>query len=411
MINIDTHKIIDMIEARDLETVKSWLSSYPNLSIVSRDGSITYKNAITQSHPNAVQVSDRFHILKNLTNYCKDFLKKHLDNRVIVDEITSDITNKSGESHKHYTLQEKYEHVRAEILSRTKKSPACKKYHLDIRVYNKLNAFSEADRFTYYATKEELKQSSVEANKMKLVIEVRKTYHETGSMRKTAKLHGLSRNTVKKYLDENFSPVHARKGVKEKSILDPYKSIIDKFYEQGATSKSIIEAIRLEGYTGSNETIRRYLISKKKESSNSQNQQETVKYEYVERKKLMKLLFRDIDKVKGLTEDIVNKVYLRDPLFKQIIELVNSFRELMKQKKIQDLEKWIEIALSLKISEINSFINGISRDIDAVRNSIIYDYNNGLAEGKVNKIKVTKRIMYGRCGFQLLKEKSLRLEF
>ncbi|MDW7661164.1 MAG: transposase, partial [Bacillota bacterium] len=118
-----------------------------------------------------------------------------------------------------------------------------------------------------------------------------------------------------------------------------------------------------------------------------------------------------VDKVKGLTEDIVEKVYLRDSIFKQVVELIESFRDLMKHKKVEKLEGWIAKAKALEINEINSFINGISRDIEAVKNAIIYDYNNGLAEGKVNKIKVTKRIMYGRCGFQLLKEKSLRLEF
>ena len=37
---------------------------------------------------------------------------------------------------------------------------------------------------------------------------------------------------------------------------------------------------------------------------------------------------------------------------------------------------------------MNSFIHGIERDIEAVKNAIIYEYNNGLAEGSVNKIKV-----------------------
>ena len=50
---------------------------------------------------------------------------------------------------------------------------------------------------------------------------------------------------------------------------------------------------------------------------------------------------------------------------------------------------------------------GIDRDLDAVKNGIKYDYNNGLAEGSVNKIKVIKRIMYGRCSFDLLKQKVL----
>ncbi|MDM5258307.1 MULTISPECIES: transposase [Bacillus cereus group] len=48
------------------------------LEIVAKDGSITYHNAITEAHPEAVQVSDRFHILKNLTDYASDVLKKEL---------------------------------------------------------------------------------------------------------------------------------------------------------------------------------------------------------------------------------------------------------------------------------------------------------------------------------------------
>ena len=60
---------------------------------------------------------------------------------------------------------------------------------------------------------------------------------------------------------------------------------------------------------------------------------------------------------------------------------------------------------------MNSFVNGIKRDKVAVKNAIYYDYNNGLAEGSVNKIKVIKRIMYGRCNFNTLKNKVLKLEY
>jgi len=55
-------------------------------------------------------------------------------------------------------------------------------------------------------------------------------------------------------------------------------------------------------------------------------------------------------------------------------------------------------------------VNGLKRDIQAVRNAIIYEYNNGLAEGSVNKLKVIKRIMYGRNKFEMLKQEVLLLE-
>jgi len=49
----------------------------------------------------------------------------------------------------------------------------------------------------------------------------------------------------------------------------------------------------------------------------------------------------------------------------------------------------------------------IIRDLDAVKNSIIYDYSNGVTEGFNNKTKVIKRQMYGRCSQELLRLKVL----
>ncbi len=69
-----------------------------------------------------------------------------------------------------------------------------------------------------------------------------------------------------------------------------------------------------------------------------------------------------------------------------------------------------EKASNLKIRKIDKFLNGLKRDMQAVRNAIIYEYNNGLAEGSVNKLKVIKRIMYGRNKFETLKQKVLFLE-
>jgi transposase len=62
------------------------------------------------------------------------------------------------------------------------------------------------------------------------------------------------------------------------------------------------------------------------------------------------------------------------------------------------------------IPELQSFLEGICKDIEVVKNSIIYQSNNSIAEGSVNKPKVIKRIMYGRNSFELLKSKILLYE-
>jgi transposase len=59
---------------------------------------------------------------------------------------------------------------------------------------------------------------------------------------------------------------------------------------------------------------------------------------------------------------------------------------------------------------MDKFVNGLKRDMQAVGNAIIYEYNNGLAEGSVNKLKVIKKIMYGRNKFEMMRQKVLFLE-
>lgn len=117
-----------------------------------------------------------------------------------------------------------------------------------------------------------------------------------------------------------------------------------------------------------------------------------------------------LEKVKNLSAEQLNQVYIEYPVYFNIINIVNNFRKLISNKNVGDLENWINTAKGLGISEVNSFVNGLLKDLEAVKNAIIYDYNNGLAEGSVNKLKVIKRIMYGRCDFETLRKKVLRFE-
>ena len=132
--------------------------------------------------------------------------------------------------------------------------------------------------------------------------------------------------------------------------------------------------------------------------------------ELIERKTLFQLLYRPIDKIKNLGLDQLNKVFIEYPIYSDIISVVERFRKLLAKRKIEELDIWINDVINLKIRELNSFIHGITKDLSAVKNAIIYEYNNGLAEGSVNKLKVIKRIMYGRCDFNTLRNKVLRLE-
>ena len=122
------------------------------------------------------------------------------------------------------------------------------------------------------------------------------------------------------------------------------------------------------------------------------------------------MLYMKPEKIDGISADDIDSVFQLYPVLPKLYELIDSFKKLLFEKKVKNLPKWIKKAEKLDIDEIKSFLNGISMDIDGVKNAIKYKYSNGLAEGKINKIKVIKRIMYGRSSFAYLRRKILELE-
>lgn len=188
-----------------------------------------------------------------------------------------------------------------------------------------------------------------------------------------------------------------------------FTKYIDEFILKGFTYKKIEDFIRENGYTGSSSTIRMY-VTRKRRLEKKAIENESSNVELVDRQHLIKLLYRPLELIKELTSIQYNKVVEKYPILSEIYDVVKHFKQIFQSRNSNELDSWIEKAKQLNISGVNSFIKGISRDKDAVKNSIKYEYNNGLAEGSVNKIKVIKRIMYGRCNFETLRKKVLQLE-
>ena len=117
---------------------------------------------------------------------------------------------------------------------------------------------------------------------------------------------------------------------------------------------------------------------------------------------------KNIEEVKdeNLKKDLKEYLGMNEELNK-IIKCIGDFKEVKYSKKVRKLSYWIKKAKKINVKELNSFITLIECDIEAVKNAIKYDYSNGLTEGFNNKTKVIKRVMYGRCSFDLLRLKIL----
>lgn len=66
IIDAETGERIDVLPDRTARTLAVWLREHPGAEYVCRDGSASYAEAIRQALPEAVQVSDRWHLWSNL---------------------------------------------------------------------------------------------------------------------------------------------------------------------------------------------------------------------------------------------------------------------------------------------------------------------------------------------------------
>ncbi len=62
LVNLQTRQIIDVLADRKAETSAAWMTSHPEIRLVSRDRGTDYASAAATGAPQAVQCADRFHI-------------------------------------------------------------------------------------------------------------------------------------------------------------------------------------------------------------------------------------------------------------------------------------------------------------------------------------------------------------
>lgn len=76
LVNLHTGKVIDLLPDREEETLRKWLEKRPEIEVMTGDRYSNYRKAIATGAPQAVQVTDRWHLLKNLSEAVQKVLIK-----------------------------------------------------------------------------------------------------------------------------------------------------------------------------------------------------------------------------------------------------------------------------------------------------------------------------------------------
>lgn len=361
IVDADTCTPLEIVGSRDEKDVRRTLKKYKNLEVVSRDRSGAYAKAIETAHPQAIQVADRFHLVKNSGEHVEDAIKHSLG------VIRRDLMKEIGES-----------------------------------------ALSASPREYYPPTRRQ----------KDLFDEVHRLRDKGRSARQIASCVGIGRGAVNGIL--KAEEAHGRKTIVPKNVVR-HLDVIEKGMREGESYIDIRSDILAAGGSIGIQSLTRgikkmFPLYRPKggmrgRAGNAAKAAESRHGSY------FKLLVSNrlhlyvcnpeygIDKKKGkyLKErEMAEEIISQSELLTGLREIHNSFRSVLKGKDPADVDKWIESNDGKVCEDMQRFVNSVKKDIGPIKNAITHDISNGLIEGLNNKIKAIKRSMYGRASDELL---------
>ncbi len=76
LVDLERRVALDLLPDRRAATLSTWLKSHPGIEIITRDRFAEYAQAVREACPNAHQVADRWHLLKNLRETVERALRR-----------------------------------------------------------------------------------------------------------------------------------------------------------------------------------------------------------------------------------------------------------------------------------------------------------------------------------------------
>jgi transposase len=370
--DLERGRRIDLLPDRTGGTLAAWLKGHPSVEIVVRDRAGAYADGARQGAPQAIQVADRWHLLRN----SGDALRGVLD-------------------HHHRHLDEA-----ARIAAASMVEPPAND-----------NA-AEAVRLPAVAppvTTSERRSRAAQQRRDTRFAEMLRMREQGMTLRAIAKAVGLGHKTVRRWLRAGRAPTW-RHADRDRSILDPYREYLEARWAAGyRNGAGLWREIRERGFPGQSGPVRQWAARRRREDP-PVSRPHPVKPSKgsatptPSTRKVARLLLGDPNKQTAEERQFVTALLALSSPIVQAVDLIKSFSTMIKKGLADQLDDWISAA---EKAGLKGFAGSLRQDRDAVHAALTLPWSTGPVEGQINRLKVIKRTMYGRASFELLRRRVL----
>uniref|UniRef100_UPI0038D118A6 ISL3 family transposase n=1 Tax=Lichenicola cladoniae TaxID=1484109 RepID=UPI0038D118A6 len=361
--DLERRRVIDILPERSAEVVASWLHQHPGVEVIARDRAGAYAEGARQGAPAAIQVADRWHLLRNLG----DTLQAAVDrNRGAVRQAAKAVVQ--GES-----------------------------------------SAPEETMLSPYSTSASRQRAERQGQRQARFKELRRLHSSGLSAEAIAPALGMSAIVVRRWLKASGPPAHSKP--RQPQPLDVHIPVLEDRWREGCRNASRLwRELRQGGFTGSRGPVARWVARRRHEdpSPYAAEVRRAAAWPVPSSRRCARWLTTPSDKLSDQEGIFISQLAGLAPGLSQAGELATGFAALMQKRSKADPTKEFKNWLAgARGTELDAFVRGIDRDHGAVLAALTEPWSTSPVEGQINRLKVLKRTMYGRAGYDLLRRRVL----
>ncbi|MGX7826091.1 ISL3 family transposase [Actinokineospora sp. 24-640] len=348
LIDLDTHRPLDMFDGRDGDRLASWLREHPGVEVICRDRASGYAEGARSGAPQAIQIADRFHLWQNLGQVVEktvNALRPHLAEPTPAAPSTEAplVVQRSSEKKIVRRMREHYAAVQ----------------HLIGKGWSKAAVGRQLD------------------------------------------LHPA---TVRKFANAASIDELIAKTEQRAHVVDAHIEYLHQRWNDGhRNATQLFREITEHGYTGGELAVQRYL----RHFRHGRGHAPVPAPKPPSVRQITSWIMTRPDRLTRDDTAQLRKLRRRSPDLNRLVTHVRDFATMLTELQGQRLDTWITTAENDTLRPLASFANFLRRDLDAVRNGLTLPHSSGPVEGTINRLKMLKRQMFGRAGLDLLRKRLI----
>jgi transposase len=361
LVDLERKTVIDLLPDRQAETVAGWLRKYPRIQIVARDRAGAYADGIRQGAPDAIQVADRWHLLRNLGDAMQAVVDRHhalvhRSAKQVIDGLLADARNAERQSPRP---------TAAEIRSRE----------------------AYARRQARYEEAAQLRARGL-------------------SLRGIADLLGTERKVIRRWLRLGHAPLWSKPP--RQSVLDAHREYLEQRWAEGCRNAARLWRELVErGFRGRPTTVRAWAGRRRKaepDPNATLRTAEGVVWKPPSSHRITRLLMADPETPGPADQALLIHLRQAAPALAKAAAVAKRLSLLFRRKSNESLS---DVLAAADETLLAGFADSLRKDHDAVSAALDLPWTTSPAEGQINRLKMIKRTMFGRANLDLLRHQVL----